>query len=76
MNFEYLKVTMSEIIKKRLRESTGKEIIVYTDNGFRYKGINNNSDETYLELIDNKIQGYKVIKISQIMEVEIPGGAK
>jgi len=43
---------MSEIIKTRLKESEGKEILIFLQNNFRFTGKCLKSDEEYLEMLD------------------------
>ncbi len=53
---------MSDIIKKRVSESLGKEIKIFLNNGWRYAGKITNTDEQYVEIIDYKTSSYKIIK--------------
>ena len=62
---------MSEIIKKRLKESESKEIKIFLNNGFHYTGKLLNSDETYLEILDYKINSIKILKIIDIKDLEV-----
>ena len=39
---------MSEIINKRASESLGKEVTIFLNNNFRFKGKLTNVDENYL----------------------------
>ena len=62
---------MSEIIKNRLKESEGKEIKLFLNNGFHYTGKCLNSDDTYVEILDYKINSIKILKIEDIRDLEV-----
>jgi len=62
---------MSEIIKKRVSESVGKEAKIFLQNGWRYAGKITNSDEKYVELLDSKTDSYKIIQFIDIKDCEI-----
>lgn len=62
---------MSELIKKRVSESIGKEIKIFLNNGWRYSGKITNSDEKYVELLDYKSNAYKIIKFEDIKDCEV-----
>lgn len=62
---------MSEIIKKRVSESIGKEAKIFLHNGFRYAGKITNSDEKYIEIIDFRSGAYKIIEFSDIKDIEV-----
>ena len=62
---------MNEIIITRLKKSEGKTITFFLHNNFRYAGKVTNCDDVYVEIFDDKIQGYKIIELSQIKEVEV-----
>jgi len=62
---------MSDIINRRASESLGKEVTVFLQNGFRFKGKLTNADESYLEILDYISNGYKIIKIDEIKEMEV-----
>ena len=64
---------MSEIIKKRVRESIGKEVKIFTNNNFRYTGKLINCDNEYVEILDSYINGFKIIKICDINDLEVRG---
>ncbi len=65
---------MSEIMKKRLEESRGKDIQIFLQNNFRYFGKLKDFDETYIEIFDYKSNSYKVIEIKDIKELEVKDG--
>jgi len=67
---------MSEIIRDRLKQSIGKEATIFLTNGFRYSGKITNCDETYVEILDYKINSYKLIRIENINDAEIKGVEK
>ena len=62
---------MSEIMIKRLKNSIGKRVLIFLHNNFRYEGKITNCDDTYVEILDDKIHGFKIIDINQIKEVEV-----
>lgn len=62
---------MSEIIKKRVSESIGKEIKIFLNNGWRYAGKITNCDEKYVELLDYKTSSYKIIEFNEIKDCEV-----
>jgi len=62
---------MSDIIKKRVNESVGKEIKIFLHNGFRYAGKITNTDEKYVELLDYKTSSYKIINFNDIKDCEV-----
>jgi len=62
---------MSDIIKKRVSESLGKEIKIFLNNGWRYAGKITNTDEQYIEIIDYKTSSYKIIKFEDIKDCEV-----
>jgi len=62
---------MSELIKKRASESLGKIVLIFLYNNFRFQGKLTNADETYLEVLDTRSSSYKIIKISEIKEMEV-----
>ena len=62
---------MSDIIKKRVNESVGKEIKIFLHNGFRYAGKITNTDEKYVELLDYKTSSYKIINFDDIKDCEV-----
>ena len=61
----------NELIKKRLMISLGKEVLIFLHNGFRYQGIITGCDEHYLEIVQPKPKGYKIIELSQIAQAEV-----
>ncbi len=62
---------MSEIIKKRVKENLGKNIKIFTNNNFRYIGKLVNCDDDFVEIFDEYIKGYKIIRISNIKDLEV-----
>jgi sRNA-binding regulator protein Hfq len=62
---------MSEIIKKRVSESIGKEIKIFLHNGFRFAGKIINCDEKYIEILDYRSRTYKIINISDVKDLEV-----
>lgn len=64
---------MSELLKRKIGESKGKEVIVFTLNNFRYSGKLTNSDEKFLEVLDRKTGNFKLIVLEEIKELEVLG---
>ena len=62
---------MSEIIKKRVSESIGKEIKIFLHNGYRFEGKATNCDDQYIELLDYRSQAYKIVEICDIKDLEV-----
>jgi len=62
---------MSEIIKRRMSESVGKEVKIFTNNNFRYAGKLINFDDEFIEILDRVVGGYKIIKINDIKDLEV-----
>lgn len=62
---------MSEIINNKLRESLGKVIKVYLNNGFRFEGKLTNSDEKYIEILDFRSDSWKILLIDDIKDLEV-----
>lgn len=60
---------MSEIIKERLKESMGKDLKVFLNNGFKYEGKLTNTDNSYIEILER--DGYKILKIKDISDLKI-----
>ncbi len=65
---------MSEIIKKRVSESIGKEIKIFLHNGYRYAGKVTNCDDKYIELLDYKSSSFKIVEISDVKDLEVKNG--
>ncbi len=64
---------MSELLISRLKNSIGLEGIVYLLNGFRFECKILSCDDDFLEIYDIKKSRVKVIKISEISEVDLNG---
>jgi len=64
-------VKMSDVIKKRLSESEGKDIKLFMHNGFKYEGKLTNSDDTYVEILDYRSSSYIIKKIVDVRNVEV-----
>lgn len=62
---------MNELIKKRLNNSLGKTILIFTNNDFRYEGKLTNADDDYAEVLDYKSNSYRLIKLSDIKHLEV-----
>ena len=62
---------MSEIIKRRVSESIGKEIKIFLHNGYRYAGKVTGCDEKYIEILDYRSNAYKIIEIIDVQDLEV-----
>jgi len=62
---------MSELIKKRVSESVGKEAKLFLHNGYRYAGKITNFDDKYIEIIDFRSGAYKIIEFCDIKDMEV-----
>tara|TARA_Y100000310_G_scaffold20006_1_gene19521 strand:+ start:302 stop:496 length:195 start_codon:yes stop_codon:yes gene_type:complete len=62
---------MSDILIERLKNSIGKRVLIFLHNNFRYEGKVTNCDDTYVEILDDKIKGYKILEISSIRDIEV-----
>ena len=62
---------MSEIIIERLKNSIGKRVKIYLENGFRYAGKLTNCDNEIAEVLDDVSSSYKLIKITDIKDAEV-----
>ncbi|MFW6172890.1 MAG: hypothetical protein ACOC5T_04025 [Elusimicrobiota bacterium] len=62
---------MNELIKKRINESIGKEVLIFLYNNFRYEGKLTNADDKFLEILDRKSKGYQIILIKTIKQIEV-----
>lgn len=65
---------MSEVIKERVKKSKGKRAKIFLKDGFKFEGIITNIDDTWLELLDQKINAYKIIRIDDISDLDVYGG--
>ena len=61
---------MSEILRKRLKESIGSSAKIFLHNGFKFEGKITNCDEKYVELLEEG-RGYKIIEIVNISDADI-----
>lgn len=62
---------MSEILKERLKNSIGKEVKIYLENGFRYAGKLTNCDDKFVEILDYVSNSYKIISLDEIKDMEV-----
>jgi len=62
---------MSKIIIERAKKSKGKKVKIYLFNGFRFAGKLTNSDEKYLEILDDKSGCFKIIILKEISDMEV-----
>jgi len=62
---------MSEVLKKRLKDSIGNEITIFLNNGFHFEGKITNCDDFYLEILDYRTKSYKILKIGDIADAQV-----
>lgn len=62
---------MNELIKKRVKENMGKEVLIFLNNGFRYEGRITGYDNNYVEINDYKIKRFKIISYAEIGQIDI-----
>lgn len=62
---------MSEIIKERLKNSIGKEVKIFTTNGFRFAGKLTNCDDEFVEIKDYVSSSIKLISLREIKDMEV-----
>ena len=62
---------MSEIIKKRVSESKGKNTKIFLHNGFRFEGKITGFDEKYIEILDFRSNAFKIIEFCDIKDIEV-----
>ena len=62
---------MSDVIKKRLSESSGKTIKLFLKNGFKYEGRLTNFDNEWVEILDYKSKSFILKRIIDVNNVEI-----
>ncbi len=63
---------MNELINQRIKQSIGKYVKIFLKNGFRYEGKITNSDDNYVEILEEK--GYKIIQLVDISHLDVPIG--
>lgn len=62
---------MSEMVRDRLRKSVGKVITIYLNNGFRYSGKLTGCDDEFVEILDSKLDAFKIINLHEVKDMEI-----
>jgi len=62
---------MEDILKERLKNSIGKEVLIFLHNNFRYFGKITNCDDKYVEILDYKTSSYKLIEHIDIKTAEV-----
>lgn len=62
---------MNELIKKRVKENKGKEVLIFLHNNFRYEGKLTDADDRCLEILDFKSKSYHIIEFSEIKQIEV-----
>lgn len=65
---------VSELIKESLKLSTGKVVLVFLNNGFRFEGKILGCDEDFLKIRDFKRDSEKFIRLSEVVEAEVSNG--
>jgi len=64
---------MSELLIDKLKNSIGKEGVIFLENNFRFECKIILCDDNFLEIYDTKKHFTKLIKISDIREVDLNG---
>jgi small nuclear ribonucleoprotein (snRNP)-like protein len=54
-----------------MKNSIGKKVKIYLENGFRYAGKLTNCDDGYCEVLDDVSSSYKIIKLTDIKDAEV-----
>lgn len=62
---------MSELLINKLKDSIGKEVLIFLANNFRFECKVVRCDDTFLEIYDLRKFKSKFIRLSEITEVEI-----
>lgn len=62
---------MSELIKKEISLSIGREVLIFLKNGFRFEGLIVDCDKEFIHIKDAKKGSDKFAKIDEISEIEI-----
>lgn len=63
---------VSEVIRERLKQSIRKFVRVFIlDSNFCYEGKLTNIDDEYLEVLTEKHQTFKIIKLTEIKDIEV-----
>jgi len=58
-------------MKKRVKESVGKDVKLVLQNNYIYAGKITNCDDKYLELLDYKSNSYHIIDWNNIKDCEV-----
>lgn len=63
------------VITERIKQSIGKEVIIFLNNGFKYSGKVTNFDENKVEILRTYLEPsrYKIIDISDIKDMDVLG---
>ena len=61
---------MSDVIRKRLKESISSFAKIFLKNNFKYEGKITNCDDKFVELLEPG-RGYKIIEIKNISSIDI-----
>ena len=67
---------MSEVMRERLKKSKGKFVRIFLKNNFRYEGKITNCDNKFVEILDRKLQDFKVIEIDKISDINLLKGGE
>ena len=65
---------VGELLVNKLKSSIGLKVILFTSNKFRYEGKLLGIDGEFVEIYDFKKLRNKLIKLSEIIEGDIPHG--
>lgn len=59
---------MEDILRKRIRESEGRDGKIILKNNYRYVGKITNTDDKYVEILDYRTNEYHVIEYDSIKD--------
>jgi len=62
---------MNDLLVERLRNSIGFNAVIYLLNGFRFECKILSCDDTFLEFYDTKKNFTKVIRVTEVREVDV-----
>jgi predicted RNA-binding protein len=62
---------VSEILKKYMKNSRDKTVVIFLDNGFRYECQVIDCDDEFVKIFDLVKQKEKLINLNQITEVNV-----
>ena len=62
---------MEDIMKKRAKDSVGKDVKIILESNYIYKGKLLECDEKYIELLDYKTNSIHVFDFGNIKDLEV-----